>query len=248
MILQASAATDVGMRRCVNEDRYALVPKLGLYLVADGMGGHRAGRRASQIAAEASVRAAQALEGAAVSLSEKLRQVVACANREIFTTAQVHSEFSGMGTTLVALLAAEGRVALVHVGDSRAYLLRGESIRPLTDDHSVVGELVRRREITREDAREHPHRHVLTCALGVRPSVQGDLLELTPQDGDIFALFSDGLTNHLQDEEIALAVRSTPDLQQACDGLVSFANDRGGDDNITVVLVRCEKAGAQDSA
>jgi serine/threonine protein phosphatase PrpC len=153
-----------------------------------------------------------------------------------------------MGTTLVAILASEGRVALAHVGDSRAYLVRGESIRPLTDDHSLVGELVRRREITREDAREHPHRHVLTCALGVRPNVQGDLIEMTPQDGDIFALFSDGLTNHVRDEEIARAVSSTPDLQEACDGLVSFANDRGGDDNITVVLVRCEKTGGLDCA
>ncbi len=248
MILQASAATDVGLRRQANEDRYALVPSLGLYLVADGMGGHRAGQMASQLAAEASVRTAQALQGAAVSLSEKLRQVLACANREIFTTAQAHPEFKGMGTTLVAILASQGRVALAHVGDSRAYLVRGQSIRALTDDHSLVGELVRRQEISREDAREHPHRHVLTCALGVRPNVQGDLIEMTPQDGDIFALFSDGLTNHVRDEEIAGVVSGTADLQQACDGLVSFANDRGGEDNITVVLVRCEKAGSLDGA
>ncbi len=248
MIMQASAATDVGLRRRENEDRYALVPSLGLYLIADGMGGHRAGQMASQLAAEASVRAVQALEGAAVSLSEKLRQVVACANREIFTTAQSQPQLKGMGTTFVAILASEGRVALAHVGDSRAYLVRGESIRPLTDDHSLVGELVRRREITREDAREHPHRHVLTCALGVRPNVQGDLIEMTPQEGDVFALFSDGLTNHVRDEEIARAVSGTADLQQACDGLVSFANDRGGDDNITVVLVRCQKMGELDDA
>jgi protein phosphatase len=190
------------------------------------------------------VRTAQALEGATISLSEKLRQVVACANREIFSTAQANPEFAGMGTTLVAILASEGRLALAHVGDSRAYLWRGGSIRPLTDDHSLVAELVRRREITREDARAHPHRHVLTCALGVRPEVQGDLVELTPQDGDVFVLSSDGLTNHIRDEEIALALRNTAHLQEACDGLVELANDRGGQDNITVVLVRCEKAGA----
>ena len=243
MILQASATTNVGMRRKVNEDRFALVPDLGLYLVADGMGGHKSGQLASQLAAEASILAAKALQGAMASLSEKLRQVVACANREVFTTAQSRPEFEGMGTTLVALLASEGRVALAHVGDSRAYLIRRGRIRTLTDDHSLVGELVRRREISQEDAREHPHRHVLTRALGVRPSVQGDLIEMTPHDGDVFALMSDGLTNHVRDEEIALAVNSSEDLQAVCDSLVSFANDRGGSDNITVVLVRCDKTG-----
>lgn len=248
MILQANAATDVGLRRRVNEDRYALVPNLGLYLVADGMGGHRGGQLASQLAAETAVRTAQALEGASLSLSEKLRQVVVCANREIFSTAQAKPEFAGMGTTLVAILASDGRLALAHVGDSRAYLLRDGTLRPLTDDHSLVAELVRRREISREDAREHPHKHVLTCALGVRPQVQGDLIEMTPMDGDVFAMFSDGLTNHLRDEEIALALSNTPDLQEACDGLIGFANDRGGDDNITVVLVRCEKAGGTGPA
>jgi len=247
MILQASAATDVGMRRRVNEDRYAMVPDLGLFLVADGMGGHKAGQMASQLAAEASILTARALEGATASLSEKLRQVVACANRQIFTTAQAHPEVAGMGTTLVALLAARGRVALAHVGDSRAYLIRGESIRLLTDDHSLVGELLRRREISEEAAREHPHRHVLTRALGVRPSVQGDLIEMTPRDGDVFALLSDGLTNHVRDEEIAKAVNAAPELQDVCDALVGFANDRGGSDNITVVLVRCEKAGEPSS-
>ncbi len=243
MILQASAATDVGMRRRVNEDRYALVPDLGLYLVADGMGGHKAGQLASQLAAESAVRAAQALEGAPVSLAERLRQVVACANRDIFTMAQAQPEYSGMGTTMVAILAGEGRVALAHVGDSRAYLVRDGRIRPLTDDHSLVGELLRRNQITEEAAREHPHRHVLTRALGVRASVQGDLIEMSPRDGDVFAMMSDGLTNHVSDHEIAGAITNTDDLQQACNALVDFANDRGGDDNITVVLVRCEKAG-----
>ena len=138
MILQANAATDVGLRRRVNEDRYALVPDLGLYLIADGMGGHRAGQLASQLAAETAVRTAQALEGAAVSLSGKLRQVVSCANREFFNTARANPDYAGMGTTLVAILASEGRLALAHVGDSRAYLLRDGALRLLTDDHSLV--------------------------------------------------------------------------------------------------------------
>lgn len=243
MILQASAATDVGMRRRVNEDRYALVPDLGLYLVADGMGGHKAGQLASQLAAEASVRTAGALEGTDLGLADKLREIVSSANHEIFSMAQGHPEYSGMGTTLVAMLASAGRIALAHVGDSRAYLIRDGAIRPLTNDHSLVGELVRRQEISEQAALAHPHRHVLTRALGVRHHVEGDVAEMTPEDGDTIAMFSDGLTNNVGDDEIAGVVSGTQDLQEACNGLVAFANDRGGDDNITVVLVRCEKAG-----
>jgi len=241
MILRAAARTDVGLRRRVNEDRYAMAPELGLYLVADGMGGHTAGQVASQLAAEAALRAIEALQGGSVSPAEKLRHAVACANREIHSQARMQPELAGMGTTLVALLASEGRAALAHVGDSRAYLLRGGRIRQLTDDHSLVGELVRRREITEDDAREHPHRHVLTRALGVRRSVEPDLAELSPQGGDIFVLCSDGLTNHMRDEEIAAAVGGDVDLQDLCDGLVDLANRRGGDDNTTVLVVRFEK-------
>jgi len=146
-----------------------------------------------------------------------------------------------MGTTLVSLLAAEGRVALAHVGDSRAYLVRGGRIRQLTDDHSVVGELVRRREITQSAAREHPHRHVLTRAIGVRREVAPDLAELTSSPGDLFILCSDGLTGLVQDEEIAEAASNASDLDAICAQLVDLANARGGEDNITVVVVRYEK-------
>jgi serine/threonine protein phosphatase PrpC len=238
MISEAVASTDVGLRRRANEDRYALAPELGLFLVADGMGGHTAGQIASQLASEASLRAVQALEGASVSPTEKLRQAVACANREIFEEAQRKPEFTGMGTTLVALLASNGRVALAHVGDSRAYLIRAGQIRRLTDDHSLVGELVRRQEISEDAARGHPHRHVLTRALGVRRSVEPDLAEMTPQLGDLFVMCSDGLTTHLTDAEIAEFASKQSDLQLVCDGLVSQANQRGGEDNTTVALVR----------
>ena len=149
-----------------------------------------------------------------------------------------------MGTTVVSLLAADGRVALAHVGDSRAYLVRGGRIRQLTDDHSVVGELVRRREITESAAREHPHRHVLTRAVGVRREVAPDLAELTSSPGDLFVLCSDGLTGLVRDEEIAEAANAGTDLDAICAQLVDLANERGGEDNITVVLVRYEKESA----
>ena len=240
MILRAAAGTNVGRRRRINEDRYAIAPELGLFLVADGMGGHTAGQVASELAAQAALRAVGTLQDAAVSLAEKLRFAVSSANRAIFEAARERPELAGMGTTLVAVLAHDGRVALAHVGDSRAYLVRGGRIRQLTDDHSVVGELLRRREISADAAREHPHRHVLTRALGVRAGVEPDLAELSPAAGDVFTLCSDGLTTHVRDEEIAerLAAHAVPEA--GVDALIELANSRGGEDNITVVFLRWE--------
>jgi len=243
MILRAAAGSDVGRRRAANEDHYALAPDIGLYLVADGLGGHVAGQIASEMAAEAALRTIRTLEGAGTSLAEKLRYAVIAANREVHETARRRRELAGMGTTLVGLLAQDGRAALAHVGDSRAYLVRGERIRQLTDDHSLVGELVRRREISADAAREHPQRHVLTRAVGVRATVEPDLAEMTPEAGDVFLLCSDGLTGHVRDEEIARAVSGGVEPQEAVDHLIRMANERGGEDNITVALVRCEKSG-----
>lgn len=241
MILRAAASTDVGRRRQANEDRYAMAPQLGLYLVADGMGGHRAGQVASEMAAEAAIRAVDALQGASLTLAEKLRHAFACSNREIFDAANRDRSLEGMGTTLVSLLVTEERVALAHVGDSRAYLVRGGRIRGLTHDHSVVGEMLRRQQISEEAAREHPHRHVLTRALGVRPTAMPDLAEMTPEPGDAFLMCSDGLTTHLDDAEIVGLMCAHDDPQLACERLVAAANERGGFDNITALVVRYEK-------
>lgn len=241
MLLRSAASTHVGMCRQANEDRYAIVPELGLYLVADGMGGHQAGQVASQLASEAAIRAVEALQGATVSLAERLRHAVACANREIFAAASAKPEFTGMGTTLVGLLFAGERLALAHVGDSRAYLVRQGRLRRLTDDHSVVAELLRRQEISKEDAREHPHRHVLTRALGVRPRIEPDLAEMTPHADDVFILCSDGLITHLDDDQIAEQICADRDLEEVAAGLVDSANQAGGVDNTTVLLVRYEK-------
>ncbi len=238
MNLDVAAATDIGLCRHANEDALALAPELGLYLVADGMGGHKAGKVASELAAEHALSAIQALQGAVASPSEKLRQAVACANREIHQRAGTCPELAGMGTTLVMMLVTEDRIALAHVGDSRAYLIRGNRIRLLTDDHSLVGELLRRRQITEDAARDHPQRNVLTRALGVAPTTQPDLAELTPLPGDTFVLCSDGLTTHLRDCDILEVVGQNPELQKSCDALIALANHRGGLDNITTVLLR----------
>jgi len=243
MILTAAVRTDVGRRRSVNEDSFAMAPELGLYLVADGMGGHSAGQIASRLATAETVDSLERVASSTATLTEKLRYCVAAANRQVFDTAQEKHELQGMGTTLVALLVGSGRVALAHVGDSRAYLIRAGRIRQLTDDHSVVAELVRRQEITPGAARGHPHRHVLTRALGVRRSVEADLAELTPTPGDVAVLCSDGLTGLVTDSEIAHAVAASSTLELACECLVNLANDRGGDDNITVALVRFSEGG-----
>jgi protein phosphatase len=246
MILRAAAGSDVGRRRTTNEDHFALAPDVGLYLVCDGLGGHVAGQLASELAAEGALRAVRSLAGTPSSLTEKLRLAVMAANRGVHETACRRRELLGMGTTLVALLAQGGRAALAHVGDSRAYLVRGGRIRQLTDDHSLVGELVRRHALSADAAREHPQRHVLTRAVGVRPGVEPDLAELTPEAGDVFVLCSDGLTGHVRDEEIAETVGGGRDPQEAVDALIRLANERGGEDNITLAVVCCEGGAATD--
>jgi len=241
MELRAAAATDVGRRRRNNEDAFAVAREHGLFLVADGMGGHTAGQVASETAAREVL--AAILESAAngTSPSERLRAAVTASNDAIFQMAKRKPELSGMGTTLVTLLSVGDRAALAHVGDSRAYLVRRGRIRQLTDDHSLVGELQRRGELTADAAQRHPHRHVLTRALGVRRGVEPDLAELSLAPGDVFVLCTDGLTTHVKDEEIAERVESENDEQIAAKALVDLANERGGEDNVTVVVVRCSE-------
>jgi protein phosphatase len=247
MLLTASAQSDVGLRRTANEDSYTLAPDLGLYVVADGMGGHTAGKVASELASESTVHAMRQVAQTSASLTERLRYCVSAANRNIFEAAQAKPELAGMGTTLVAVLAGENRIAMAHVGDSRAYLIRSGWIRCLTNDHSVVAELVRRRDITEKAARGHPHRHVLTRAVGVRRSVEADYAEMTPEVNDVLVMCSDGLTGHLEDTEIAEIVIGEGNLDTACTRLVELANARGGEDNITVALVRCDELDGSDS-
>ncbi len=240
MRLNAAAATDVGLQRRANEDCHAVAPDLALYVVADGMGGHAAGQLASDLACRAVVSRVSESVGPS-SLSERLRGAVASANEAIFQTAAARPELQGMGTTVVALLASGARAAVAHVGDSRVYRVRDRSIRQLTDDHSLVGELVRRRQISPDDAREHPHRHVLTRALGVRGHVEPDLAEFALVAGDVFVLCTDGLTAHVSDDEMAKRVgEAGDDLQETAESLVDLANQRGGEDNITVALIRIE--------
>ena len=232
-----------------------------LLVVADGMGGLGGGDKASMIAVrtvakhlanvmpwgEETATKAEAVaepeeeDAGRKSIPQVRRRLESALHHgaEAIVAAAKGTKNPSMGTTLTAAFMRFPTLYVAHVGDSRAYLVRAGGIRQLTDDHSLVAELLRRQKITEDDAREHPHRHVLTRALGVRPAVEPDLAEMTPLPGDVFVMCSDGLTGHLMDAEIAKIVSATPSLDGAAKALVECANARGGEDNITVVLVRC---------
>ena len=240
MVLRSAAASDLGCRRVANEDYFLLAPEIGLFLVADGLGGRAAGDVASKLVAEGVAHSVRAGNGGEEHPADRLRQAVESANSELLATADRFPELRGMGTTLVALLVLEDSATLAHVGDSRAYLLRDGSIQQLTQDHSVVGELLRGRRISAAEALRHPQRHILTRALGVAEGVVPELAELTAREGDVVVLCSDGLTGHVLDWEIGEILTAKSDLRTFVDALVTLANDRGGRDNITVLAARWE--------
>jgi serine/threonine protein phosphatase PrpC len=225
--------TNAGKKRRRNEDAFVCEPPL--FAVADGMGGAQAGEIASSLAAAA-------LEGVLTEESTDGEQLVVDliqeANRRVHQRATNDASASGMGTTMtVAFAGPDDLVAIGHVGDSRAYLLRDSSLEQLTDDHSLVAELVRRGELSPEEAEVHPQRSVITRALGTDPDVDVDVFSVAAQPGDVFILCSDGLSTMVDPEAIAEIVGgSRGDLQAAARGLIRAANDAGGEDNITAVM------------
>ena len=234
-ILQAGAATDVGRVRQMNEDRYLADERL--FAVADGVGGHQAGEVASQTSVETLLRAFSEGEHTTAGLVEAAE----AANQAVWQLAQGSREKRGMGTTLTALALVqedgEEQLALINVGDSRAYLLQQGDLVQLTEDHSLVEELVRDGKLTPAEAQIHPQRSIITRALGMEPVIQVDSWEITPFQGDRILLCSDGLTNELSDERIASTLRQLADPQEAARELVRLARTSGGSDNITVVVV-----------
>jgi serine/threonine protein phosphatase PrpC len=232
--------SDTGRQRRANEDRfYARAP---LFVVADGMGGAQAGEVASRLATEAFADGLPP-DGSA---EERLAGRVRAANRRIHERSRADEGLAGMGTTLTAAYADGDEVALAHVGDSRAYLLRGEELTRLTRDHSLVDELVRRGKLTEEEAAGHPQRSIITRALGPEADVEIDTSTHRLRDGDVLLLCSDGLTSMLAETEVAEILREAESLDAAGHALVAAANEAGGRDNITVVLARFAEAGARD--
>jgi PPM family protein phosphatase len=232
--------TDTGRQRHANEDSYfAHSP---VFAVADGMGGAQAGEVASRIAAGAFE---QGIEAEAPAEAQ-LREIAQGANTEIHDLAQKDSSRAGMGTTLTAALVRDDEVALGHVGDSRAYVLRDGELKRLTKDHSLVEELRRQGRLTDEQAEEHPQRSIITRALGPEPKVRVDTMTYPARNGDVFLLCSDGLTTMVSDEEIRDILLEARSLRSGVNRLVDAANSRGGRDNITAVAFRLTEEGEED--
>ena len=228
-----AVASDTGRRRRRNEDNYVVSPPL--FAVADGMGGAQAGEVASELAASA-LRGedSNGLDGTA-----RVDALIQEANRRIFDRASTDPTASGMGTTMTVALVEEMTVAIGHVGDSRAYLVRGEQMEQLTEDHSLVNELLKSGKLSEEEAQIHPQRSVITRAVGTDPDVDVDGFTIEAEDGDVFLICSDGLTDMVDDEEILeLLHHHRDDLDKAVKSLVAAANRGGGDDNITAVAFR----------
>ena len=230
-VVDEAARTDAGRQRHANEDSY--YARAPAFAVADGMGGAQAGEVASRIAAE--VFEERPDDG---SPEQQLSRVAHEANRRIFELAQEDASRSGMGTTLTAALVGDDEVAIVHVGDSRAYLMRDGELRQLTRDHSLVEELRRQGRLTSEEAEEHPQRSIITRALGPERDVEPDVHTHQARSGDLFLLCSDGLTSMVRQDRMRDIVAASTDLRTAADRLVAEANEMGGRDNITVVLFR----------
>jgi PPM family protein phosphatase len=242
-VAEEAHKTDTGRQRQANEDSY--FARAPLFAVADGMGGAQAGEVASRIAARAferkrSVSREEPAEG-------QLEKIAQQANREIHKLAQEDSSRAGMGTTLTAALLRDDEVALGHVGDSRAYLLRDGQLKRLTKDHSLVEELRRQGRLTEEQAEEHPQRSIITRALGPEPNVNVDTMTFPARDGDVFLLCSDGLTTMVSDEQIREILVSSRSLRVAVNKLVDAANQGGGRDNITAVAFRVADAEAAET-
>jgi len=237
-----AARSDIGRHRQTNEDSWLARPPL--FAVADGMGGAQAGEVASRVALETlAARAARVEPLARAAAGESLLAACREANDRVWQLAHEHASRAGMGTTLTALALCADGARLAHIGDSRAYLLRGGELAQISDDHSLVGEMVRSGELAEEDAAAHPLRSILSRALGTEQEPRIDLLDIDLLAGDVLLLCSDGLTGPVPDSQIALML-AEPDPEEAARRLVDAALRAGGPDNITVVVVRLEEAPA----
>src|SRR5438128_894223 len=231
------ALTDTGRKRRHNEDVYVADPPI--FAIADGMGGANAGEVAAALAADALRETGDGGSGeqAVVTLIQE-------ANRRVYEQASEDAAKSGMGTTMTVALLEDGRVRIGHVGDSRAYLIRNGELSQLTDDHSLVGELVRSGKLAPEDADTHPQRSVITRVLGTDPDVDVDTVTIETRSGDLFLLCSDGLYSMVGNDRILeLVERNRRDLDAAAKALIAAANKGGGDDNITVVAFEIASGG-----
>jgi len=241
-VAQFAVASDTGRKRRRNEDNYVAAPPL--FGVADGMGGAQAGEVASKLAAGTlEDRDTGGLDGLA-----RVRALIQEANRRVYDRATSDPSASGMGTTMTVALVEGMTVVIGHVGDSRAYLLRGDRMEQLTDDHSLVNELLKSGKLSAEEALVHPQRSVITRAVGTDPDVDVDAFSLEAEEGDVFLICSDGLTDMVDDEAILDVLhKHRDDLDRAVKSLVAAANRGGGEDNITAIAFRISAVGGEET-
>lgn len=241
--LRTASRTHVGLRRETNQDFLVVRNVAGrgtLLVVADGMGGHNGGERASRLAVE---RFVDTIETGTGPDEELLRRALAVANDAVHREAKANPELKEMGTTLVAALLADGGGTVINLGDSRAYVFRNGTLRQVTADHSMVAELVRRGELTEAEAAVHPRRNVLTRAVGIEGNPKPELFTIDLGDGGVLLLCSDGLHGMVEDADIGRILRADWGLEDRCDALIDAALDAGGRDNVTVVLAQAGEGG-----
>lgn len=249
-----AGATNIGRKRDHNEDSISLPEGERLAIVADGMGGHASGEVASRLAVELIVdhfneTAKQQTLTWPYKVDRDLRthvnrmiQGIMLANLEIWERSQRESRFKGMGTTCVGMYFLDDALIIGHVGDSRCYRARGTELVQMTEDHSLINDYIRMKRVTPEEAENWPHKNVIVRALGMKESVQVDILTEKPHIGDTYVLCSDGLTGMVRDDQLHHIVSTERDLDRAVERLITAANEEGGVDNISVVLARVEAA------
>lgn len=257
MRLRSCGKTDVGKKRQKNEDSLLVHEALNLFVVADGMGGHVGGAVASKLAVETIGEVIEALnedpDTTLQNISELkpgdmegyLRYAIQMASERIYQKALKNDTLTGMGTTAVSALFRGGKLHVANVGDSRCYRLQDGAIEQLTEDHSLVGEQLRAGILRPEEAKEHRLKNVITRSVGYQDAIDVDTRTLPVKEGDLFLLCSDGLYNLITDAEIH-DILIHHDLKESCHHLIDIANARGGDDNISVILVRVESEGESE--
>ncbi|MGB9600368.1 MAG: Stp1/IreP family PP2C-type Ser/Thr phosphatase [Myxococcota bacterium] len=247
----ASGITNVGMKRSHNEDSFFIVEDEGLYIIADGMGGHSSGEIASQMAVETVANFFKStsnddevtwpfkMDKGRDYQENRLVTSIKLANLRIYESAQREAKYRGMGTTIVSALFKNDEVIIAHVGDSRCYIISGNEMRQITEDHSLLNDYIKAKKLTPEELENFPHKNVIVRALGMKETVQVDINRVKPKPNDIFLLCTDGLSGMVKDDEMKNIVLSNRDnLEKANELLIAKANENGGVDNITCILIK----------
>ena len=230
--------TDIGIKRKSNQDFYHISEDKNLFIVADGMGGHKAGEVASQMAVDTIVNYLNRWDLDSSNAEVRIKEALDLANKTVYQRSLEKKECLGMGTTVVLLYICEDRALIANAGDSRLYIIRNDDIEQVTEDHSLVAELYKSGTITKEEAHKHPQKNIITRAVGTSENIEIDFFKLDIERGDIFLISTDGLTNVVSDQRIKKELLKSDSLEKACNKLIDLAKNEGSQDNITVLIVK----------